>query len=300
MIPPNKYSGWNDEASQDNTFMNKFDYDLKTINKEFYSAVNALKNIGINVILADKNDELFTPDCIFPNNWISTHINGNAIIYPMKYESRRNEIRFDIINYLMNKNIISNVIDLRYNINNEYYLEGTGALVLDRINKIAFCAVSQRANPILMTKWCIINGYKPILFDTKTPNNEVVYHTNVLMSVGSTYVVICLDIIKGIKMREYIKNIIINECKKDLITITYEQVKQFCGNIIELKNNKNNKILVMSSKAFNSFNDKQKTCFINKHKLTLLHTNINTIETLFGGGFRCMIAELFTENKSKL
>jgi len=169
------------------------------------------------------------------------------------------------------------------------YLEGTGALVLDRINKYAFINISQRSHPILGIRWCNQFNYNWCLFESFDKNNKSIYHTNVIMNIGSTYAIVCLQAIRGLQSRSNVIHILKNICHKDIIEITLDQLNNYCGNCLELKD----KTLLMSQTAKNNFTKEQLHKLTNLHKLTILTANIINIETIMGGSVRCMVCELF-------
>ena len=291
MIPPNNHSAvFDTETAADNKFMNQIEIDLEILINEWNSVVQSLEQNGIQVITAthDESNLLQTPNCLFPNNWLSTHPPNILAIYPMKAPNRRLEIRNDIINSLN----YQYVHDMTPHVDDDLFLEGTGALVLDRQFKIAYMSISERASSQLAVQWAKKFNYQLILFESVDDNNDAIYHTNVMMSVGSSYVIICVECIKGAGMRQIVKDVIINESNKEIIEITQLQIKNFCGNVLEV-GTQQNRILMMSDTAFNSFDQIQKDKLQKTHGLKLVYPKVSQIETIFGGGVRCMIAELF-------
>jgi len=271
--------------------MKEIEIDLEILINEWNSVVEALRENGIKVTTASHNESnlLQTPNCLFPNNWLSTHPPNILTIYPMKAPNRRLEIRDDIINSLNYEYIH----DMTHHVDDNLFLEGTGAFVLDRQFKIAYMSISERASSQLAVQWAKKFGYQLILFESVDDNNNIIYHTNVMMSVGSSYVIICIQCIKGTGMRQIIKNVIINESNKEIIEITPLQMTNFCGNVLEV-GTQENRILMMSDTAFKSFNKEQKDKLQQNHGLKLVYPKVSQIETVFGGGVRCMIAELFS------
>jgi len=291
MVPPTNHTAvWDPETSADNSFMNQIEIDFQTLLTEWSGVVDALRTNGITVITADHDDisrSLNTPNCLFPNNWFSTH-DDTLTLYPMKAPNRRLEIRADIIKSLN----YATVHDMTPHLEDDLYLEGTGALVLDRQHKIAYMSLSERASPQLAAQWAKRFKYQLILFESVVDVNTI-YHTNVMMSVGSSYVIICIECIKGNRMRQAIKDIIVFESNKEVIEISQLQVTQFCGNVLEV-GGVDDRMLVMSSTAYNNFSAEQRVRLTEQHGLKLVHAPAGNIETLLGGGVRCMIAELFT------
>lgn len=300
LVPPNEYAGWNSEAAKDNKFMaNLISSNIqKHFHSEYNIVVQALQSANINVIQASVGTE-DTPDCIFPNNWLSIHDNGQAVIYPMKVLNRRLEIRSDIIQQLQDCKYIHSVYDMSGYANEDLFFEGTGALVLDRENKWAFVNQSQRSYAQLAVEWCNHFGYHLVLFEAYDAHGYAIYHTNVMMSVGSTFAVICLDCIKGELSKQYLLHVLRDECNKDIIEITMEQMSNYCANVLELETEDDDgnkgQVLVMSDRAYLAFEDEQIKRLENQHGLILVHPNIENIEIVCGGGIRCMIAEVFSK-----
>ena len=216
---------------------------------EFDKLVDKLKLNGINVIVEDDTDYPIKPDAVFPNNWVTTHQDGKIIIYPMCAENRRIERRIDLLEKLKSKFKVSQLIDLSEFENQNKFLEGTGSVVFDRINKIAFACSSPRTNKELFFKLCELLNYEAIYFKAYSQNGKKIYHTNVMMSICEKFVVINLDSIKDLDE----KNIVLQKLKsskKEIINITNEQTNNFAGNLLELKRKSEKNILVLSQTAF--------------------------------------------------
>ena len=260
---------------------------------EFDSLVNKMKSVGIDVDVIQDTSTPYTPDSIFPNNWFSSHSNNTLIVYPMFAENRRLE-RDKFLPILKNFYTESiNIIDLTSFEKDNKFLEGTGALVLDRVNKIAYCSISPRANEDVLEEFCKITNYKAIKFHSAQNFNKKetpIYHTNVMMGVTEHFVVVCLDSIVDLNERELVKNSIINS-KKEIIDISLDQVLKFCGNVLELKNSSGKHYTLMSKSAFEGFTEDQ--IKIIKKSSEIIYSDISTIEIYGGGSVRCMIAELF-------
>lgn len=291
MVRPTNF-GYNKQTASNNAFQNNLN--ISNSNElalnEFNNYVSLLINNGVNVITVKDTDFPHTPDSIFPNNWFSTHLDGTLVLYSMFAENRRQERKEIFINEIKRNTNIKKVIDLSIYENENIFLEGTGSLVLDRDNKIMYACKSPRTNEKLIDILCKELNYKYILFDSVDKNNKPIYHTNVLLSITSDYAVVCLDSIKDRKQKETLVKSF-KETKKEIIEISFNQLEHFLGNILELRNNNNEKLLVMSSTAKDSLNSFQYNKLISKYKI--ISPNIKTIETLGGGSARCMIAELF-------
>ena len=239
-----------------------------------------------------------TPDSVFPNNWISTHQNGDIVLYPMLAKSRRVERRPEVLDFLKNQGfIINNVIDYSFAEKESQFLEGTGSMMLDRKNKIAYCSISKRSNKELFVKFCKDFKYIPVSFHSfqdVAKKRLPIYHTNVMMCLAESYCIICLDCIDDQRERINIINFLENS-EKELIEISENQVENFAGNMLELLNDKGESLLVMSKSAENSLNENQKN-IINKYS-RIISSDINTIEVCGGGSARCMMAEIFLPKK---
>ncbi|NER15216.1 amidinotransferase [Leptobacterium flavescens] len=261
---------------------------------EFDSFSGKLKEAGINVIVVDGEASVDTPDAHFPNNWISFHQNGTVALYPMFAENRRWERREDILDIIEEKGFeINDVMDYSSAEEEGVFLEGTGSLILDRVNRIAYCALSPRADEDIFIEFCEDFEFTPVIFEAMQSVNGKrlpIYHTNVMMCLGEAFAVICLDSIDDKKER---KNVI-NHLKgsgKEIITISEEQVTSFAGNMLQVVNNNNKKYIALSSAAYNCLTEDQRSA-LEKHG-DLIHSSLELIETCGGGSARCMMAEVF-------
>ena len=260
---------------------------------EFNVFVDKLRNAGVNVVVVEDTKNPDTPDSIFPNNWVSFHENGIVGLYPMCAENRRDERREDILDILVDEHgfSIEEIKDFTEFEEHDKFLEGTGSMVLDRENKICYAAISIRTDEIAVMQFCEEFGYRPVCF---TANQDVegermaIYHTNVMMCVADTFVVICLDTIDDAIERE---NVVENlkETGKEIIEITEEQNQRFAGNMLQVMGDK--PYIVMSNSAFSSLTDEQKMA-IEKH-CPIIYSSLDTIESCGGGSARCMMVEVF-------
>lgn len=262
--------------------------------KEFDDYVDKLRKFGVEVIVVSDNQENDTPDSVFPNNWVSFHKDGTMAIYPMFAENRRLERREDIILELEKEGfLIENIVDYTSAEDQNIFLEGTGSMILDRQNKIAYCAISPRADEELFIEFCEDFEYTPVIFtanQTVGNSREAIYHTNVMMCIAETFSVICLSCIDDKKER---KNVIshLKKSGKEIIDITEKQMHQFAGNMLQVKGKNNELFLVMSQAAYNSLT-KEQIKKIEKH-CNIISSSLETIETCGGGSARCMMAEVF-------
>ena len=265
---------------------------------EFDQLVEKLTKKGINVIVYEPNDGLDTPDSHFPNNWISFHQNKTVILYPMFAKNRRLEKRPDVISILHDDRFeVKHIIDYSFYEDLDLFMEGTGSLVLDRQNKIAYAALSKRTDHGIVNRFAKEFDYQPVVFTANQTVKETrrpIYHTNVMMCVADKYAVVCLSSIDN----EAERQIVIESLKssgKAIINITEEQVNRFAGNMIQLTNTKGEPFLVMSSTALNSLEPDQKSRLESYN--SIIDSNLETIETYGGGSARCMITEVFLPKK---
>jgi hypothetical protein len=262
--------------------------------QEFDVFVEKLKAVGVNVLVFIATDELDTPDAHFPNNWISFHEKGTIGLYPMFAENRRLERREDVLFKLEKEGFrIENIVDYTSAEEEHLFLEGTGSLLLDRVNRKAYCVLSPRADESLFIEFCEDFEYTPIMFSANQTVNEerlAIYHTNVMMCLGETFAVICLDSIDDKKER---KNVVkhLKADNKEIITITENQVNHFAGNMLQVKGKDDASYIVMSQAAYNSLSNTQIT-ILGKHG-KILYSSLDTIEACGGGSARCMMAEVF-------
>lgn len=262
--------------------------------KEFDVYVDKLRAIGVHVVVVSDTNQYDTPDSIFPNNWISFHENATVGLYPMFAENRRHERRDDILDLLEAQGfLINQIVDYTSAEASEVYLEGTGSLLLDRVHRIAYCALSPRANEDLFIEFCEDFEYTPVPFianQTVNGKRKAIYHTNVMMCLAENFAVICLDSIDNKKER---KNVIkhLSDSGKEIIDISEAQVNKFAGNMLQVKGHQDARYLIMSQAAFDSLNSKQiKT--IEQH-CKILSSSLDIIEACGGGSARCMMAEIF-------
>ena len=300
MIRPNNF-GFNEETANDNHYQNKEFFESnsnKNAQKEFDNMVNNLKQNGISVHVFQDDDINYTPDSIFPNNWISFHENGDIGLYPMYAKNRRLERRPEVLEFLEEQGFgIENIVDYSGAESENKFLEGTGSMILDRENRIAYCSISNRSNEDLFIDFCEDFEFTPVLFNSfQSVGDErlPIYHTNVMMCVTMSYVIICLDSIDDKKQRKNVCEFI-KKSEKELINISENQVEKFAGNMLELVNDKGESVLVMSKSAEDSLNKNQKNTITNYSRI--VSCDINTIEVCGGGSARCMMAEIFLPKK---
>ena len=296
MVRPVRFR-MNEETVVNNYFQEEMDLKNEEINRqaqqEFDAFVHKLREVGVKVIGVDDIYEQNTPDSVFPNNWITFHQNGNVAIYPMFAENRRRERREDILDKVEEEGfLIENVYDYTDAEQENIFLEGTGAMVLDRVHRKAYCALSPRADEELFIEFCEDFEYTPVIFKAyqEVDGKQVpIYHTNVMMALGEDFAIVCLDTITDKSER---KNLLhhLKEDKKEIISISPEQMCQYAGNMLQVQG-KDSTYLVMSDVAYNALTPQQIQT-IEKYT-QILHSNLETIETCGGGSARCMLAEVF-------
>ena len=288
----------NEQTAVNNYFQETMSIENVEINKkaqvEFDTFAEKLRSVGVQVIVEDDQLEMDTPDSIFPNNWVSFHANGSVVLYPMFAENRRRERREETLIRLEKEGfVIKQIIDYTTAEEEKIFLEGTGSLLLDRVNKKAYCALSDRAHEDLIIEFCEDFEYTPVIFSafqTKDHKRLPIYHTNVMMALGEHIAIICLDSIDDKKeKRLVVKNL--KEDKKEIIEISEEQMHQFAGNMLQVKGANESKYMVMSKAAFDSLRPDQ-IKKIEAHA-QILSCDLQTIETCGGGSARCMMAEVF-------
>lgn len=292
----------NEQTAINNYFQGDIDLQDQVINvraqEEFDAFVKVLQEIGVHVIVVGDTEDGDTPDAVFPNNWVSFHEDGTVGLYPMFAENRRRERREDILDILEEKGfVIHNIMDYTAAEADGYYLEGTGSVVLDRVNRKAYCALSVRADEELFIEFCEDFEYTPVIFtafQTVDGTRKPIYHTNVMMCLAETFAVICLDTLDDKKER---KNVMahLKQDGKEIIAISEAQMHRFAGNMLQVLGMGEKRYLVMSTAAYHSLAPEQ-MARIKKH-CDIVHSPLDTIETCGGGSARCMMAEVFLPKK---
>lgn len=297
MVRPAAF-GFNEETAANNYFqqhpgISKEELQQKALT-EFDQMVQILRRNNIDVLVIDDTAEPPKPDAIFPNNWLSTSPDGKVYVFPMYAPNRRTEKRDDILQQLAKDFVVTDVQDWSEYEAEGRFLEGTGSMVTDHTNKLIYAAISERTNLSVLEKFTATNGYQAIVFLATDKENRPVYHTNVLMALGSAFCVLCEDAIEEewelIAVRQLLES-----TGHAIIAITREQMYQFAGNMLEVKNKKGENILVLSRSAFDSLSKEQKQLLEAYAKL--LPIAVPTIEQVEGGSVRCMMAEVFLESK---
>lgn len=298
MVRPANFQ-YNEETGGDNMFQtSKTDLSGDDIRKiaqiEFDNAVEELRSKGIDVIVYNDTDSPIKPDAIFPNNWLSMHNDGTIITYPMYAENRRLERNDSVIEKIGEKFEINKRYSFEQYEEENLFLEGTGSMVLDHENKIAYACLSERTDIEILDKFSLLRGYEKVAFTALDSNGVRVYHTNVMMCIGKDFAVICLEIIRDPEEKAFVVESL-EKHGKQIIEITEEQMNAFAGNMLQLENAEGETYLFMSNQARRSLTDAQIDLILSKTRISTV--GIDTIEKFGGGSIRCMIAEIFLPEK---
>ncbi|HQA78677.1 MAG TPA: arginine deiminase-related protein [Propionicimonas sp.] len=289
MVRPHRFTV-NPETLPDNAFQSRPENASAAVVSlaamaEFDACVRSLTAVGVGVHVFDDFGERDTPDSVFPNNWFSTHHGGRVAIYPMYAPSRRRERRQDVIELLKRVYRVQEVIDYSGLEYDHLFLEGTGAMVFDHLERVAYVASSHRADPVILERFCTAFGYEPMAFPTAGPDGRPIYHTNVLMAIATEYALVCLDAISDPARRDEVAERLVDS-GRTVIDLDFDQVAEFAGNAIELTG-ADGRLLVLSARAAAALRPPQREVI--EASARLLPLTIPTIE-LAGGSARCMIA----------
>jgi len=291
MIRPGRFHP-NPETAADNAFQRDADRgsDALTVaaRKEFDAAVQTLRMAGVNVHVFEDTAQPEKPDAVFPNNWISTHHDGRIALFPMYSALRRRERRRDIIEELRKHYRVTELIDYSAFEDEGCCLEGTGSLVLDYLNKIAYVSLSNRSNPKVIQRFADDFSYEPVTFTSIGPNREPIYHTNVMMCLGTGFAMVGLDMIPNKAERQQVRARL-EKTGKEIVELSADQIANFAGNAIELRNRHGEELLVLSGRASRALTEEQ--CERLTGYARLVSLELPAIE-LGGGSARCMIATI--------
>jgi len=278
----------NPDTTTDNSFQSVDGRDAAALATAAFDEVtavaHALCEAGVHVHLFE-DTESHRPDSVFPNNWFSTHAGGHIAMYPMYSPSRRAERRGDVIEELKQRYRVQDVIDYSGLEHDDVFLEGTGAMVLDHLTRIAYTARSNRANPIALERFCTNFGYEPMAFDATDEQGLAVYHTNVMMCVATDFALVGLDMIADATRQQQVIDRLVSP-GRTIIDLTHAQIREFAGNAIELQG-REGRIFALSSRADDSLTTAQRDTI--SASCSILRLDVPTIE-LAGGSVRCMIA----------
>ena len=285
--------GHNEQTASDNFFRKADtleDVQEKAL-KEFDEMVRILRSKDVPLLLQQDSPEPETPDSIFPNNWFSTHSNGTLVLYPMFAPNRRAERKTAVIKSILEATGADRILDLSFWEKEGEFLESTGSMVLDRASRTAYACISPRTSPAVLADFCRRMDYTPVPFHACDRNGHAVYHTNVMMSLGHSFAIICkeafcnFDEWKGVEKK-------LQERGKNLLEISLDQMEQFVGNMLEVENSKGERLLLMSQTAFHALREDQLAVL--EREDILVPISVPTIESVGGGSVRCMLAELFS------
>lgn len=298
MVRPHRF-GYNKETAESNAFQVKRTDETPTqIAKkaivEFDGFVAKLRSKGINVIVAQDQAKPHTPDAVFPNNWVTFHENGTILLYPMLSPTRRLERQSAVLETVLKDFEQKRQVDLSHYERKGQYLEGTGSMILDRVNRLVYACVSARTEPMLLDEFCEWAGYTKVEFRAVDKARQPIYHTNVMMAIGDEFAIICMATVADKRDKaKLLKRFAVTG--KKWIDITIDQMNAFAGNMLQVENDKGKTFLVMSSQAYNSLTTKQITEI--EQYTEILHSPLYTIEKYGGGSARCMMAEVFLPEK---
>nr|WP_223860912.1 arginine deiminase-related protein [Spirosoma validum] len=299
MIRPVRFA-FNEQTAESNAFQNTElsaqtkDVAQENALREFDEMVRQLQAFGVDVVVYEDTLTSHTPDSIFPNNWVSFHASGTVVLYPMQAENRRLERRQDIIDDLAKQYHVARIVDLTHFEQEGKFLEGTGSLVLDRMHRVAFASLSPRTDPDVLAEFARQTGYRTVSFRSADANGQAIYHTNVLLCITDTLAIVCLSAISDPDERLMVRQEL-ERLNKRIVDISLVQMDNFAGNMLMVQARKGQKLLVMSTRAFESLTPKQ--IDILDDYATLLHVDLPTIENAGGGSARCMMAEVHLPEK---
>ncbi|MCC6412602.1 MAG: amidinotransferase [Saprospiraceae bacterium] len=295
MVRPAHFA-FNEETAANNAFQSRdgalsAEMMRKQAVKEFDEMVRRLREAGVDVLVARDSSRPIKPDAVFPNNWITFHQEGFIVTYPMFAPTRRRERRRTVIDAVLSAGFSSDKrVNLEFNERLNRFLEGTGSIIFDHQNRLAYACISPRTDSELLTDLCERIHYRPVVFNAVDGKEQDIYHTNVMMALGETFVVICLDSVRDAQERAMLLETF-QATGKQVIDITLDQMNRFAGNMLQVRNSAGETILVMSEQAYQSLTPLQ-IAELEKHT-RLLYSPITTIETYGGGSARCMMAEIF-------
>ncbi|NOI79477.1 amidinotransferase [Vibrio tubiashii] len=300
MVPPKEFA-FNAETAQDNEFQHQVSLSTSEVRQsamqEFNAMVAELRQVGVQVVVYDYPlGEVETPDAVFPNNWFSTTANGELYTFPMACKNRQQEVKVDALVSTLESagRPVQSQDSLLSYLEQDAHLESTGVMVKDHVNKTVYAALSQRCDREVLEDYAERIGYDRVVsFQTALPSGKPIYHTNVMMAIGESFCVICDEVIPEFERRFVIKSLAKD---KQVISISLEQMNQFCGNILQLETVNGEKVIAMSQSAFDAFSPAQRAQLSSHGKL--LPFNVKTIENIGGGSVRCMLGEVFLPTRT--
>ncbi|WP_367990361.1 arginine deiminase-related protein [Vibrio sp. NTOU-M3] len=302
MVPPKEFK-FNAETAKDNEFQHHVDLTDAQIRRqamvEFDAMVASLRREGIQVVEFDyPESEVETPDAVFPNNWFSTTLAGEFFAFPMACPNRQQEVRSESLIVALNQagRVVKRQDDLTSYLKDDAHLESTGVMVKDHVNKTIYAALSQRCDREVLEDYAERIGYSRVVsFQTALPSGHPIYHTNVMMAIGEHFCVICDEVIPEFERRFVVKSLAKD---KQVISISIDQMNQFCGNLLQLETVNGDKVIAMSKSAYDAFSPSQKGQLSSHGKL--LPFDVSTIENIGGGSVRCMLGEVFLPTRNRV
>lgn len=299
MVAPATF-GYNEITAENNAFQHLADslaphQVQEEALAEFHGLVAALRQAGVQVHIVYDTPEPRKPDAIFPNNWATYHQDGTVVLYPMFAVNRRWERRRGILELLRGAFEVHNEIDLSHYEEDGKFLEGTGSMIFDHLHRLCYACISVRTHRELLELFCDKIGYEPVSFYSADQDAQPIYHTNVMLSIAEHYAVICGESIPDAAERQMVMERL-RQSGKEIIDVSFDQMMNFCCNVLELSNEAGESLLVMSSRSFEAFTPAQHEVIGRYSKI--VHAPIYTIEEVGGGGARCMIAEVFLPVKA--
>jgi len=294
MVRPTRF-GFNRETALSNYFQQEIAEAAEAVQAqaiaEFDEAVATLRARGVQVLVFDDTPEPYTPDAVFPNNWLTMHPDGTVLLYPLCAANRRPERRPEILAALRQRFALANVIDLSGHEQEGRFLEGTGSIIFDHLHRVAYACLSPRTDAALFREVAERLGYRPVAFRAVDAQGQPIYHTNVMMCVGARFAVVCLaSIVDGAERTAVLDAL--TSTGHEVVDISLAQVGRFAGNMLTLRPaTATHELLVLSQSAFNSLTAPQRQTLESHCELVPLA--ISTIETIGGGSARCMLAEVF-------
>ena len=298
MVRPAHFA-YNEETAKNNAFMRPAAVLTATeivarARDEFERLVSTLRNAGVQVVVVDDTPDPIKPDAVFPNNWFSTHAPGIVVTYPMYAPTRRAERKIPVLPQLDEAFSIHRTIALEYAEEDGQYLEGTGAMVLDRVNRICYLCISERSHPDLAQRWCDLLDYSLVAFEANDENGLPIYHTNVLLAIGTSQAILCSESIAP-SHRARVQEAFA-KTGHTVIDISFAQMNKYAGNALEVVDGSGQRRWAMSTQAYQAFTVEQRQLL--EIDSPILHADITAIEQLGGGSARCMIAEVFLTPKT--
>ncbi|HEY3385909.1 MAG TPA: arginine deiminase-related protein [Saprospiraceae bacterium] len=291
MVRPAAF-GYNVETAVNNTFQHvpkSGQEEIKTeALREFDQLVSILRQEGVEVEVVQDSVSPVKPDAIFPNNWISFHEDGTLVTYPMYAPLRRQERREEIVAAIEKKYKVTKRVSLEHFEGEGHFLEGTGSMVLDRVNKIAYACISQRTDPGILQQWGELMGYTPFSFAARYDGQDI-YHTNVMMAIGDGVSIVCLDVVEEARREALYQSL--SSAGREVVVLRADQVGSFAGNMLAVRTKDGQQLMVMSRTAHESLDVQQRKTI--ERYARIVSSDVNTIETIGGGSVRCMIAENF-------